>query len=220
MNRGTESENGGNPRVEPFERFPNRYEDWFARNQLVYKSELKAIRALLPEDAQGIEIGVGTGRFAAPLGIDSGIDPSKAMREIARKRGIKAVDGVAEALPYKNNQFGFALMVTTICFLSDIDKSLRETYRIIKPGGKLIVGFVDRNSSLGQTYQKHKGDNPFYKVASFLTVNEVTSYLKKAGFEDFSFIQTIFHDLDHIRDVEPIKESFGEGSFVVVRAVK
>jgi diaminopimelate epimerase len=63
-------------KVEPFEKYTSQYEDWFERNKFLYESELAAIREQLPERGKGIEIGVGSGRFAAPLGIKLGIEPS------------------------------------------------------------------------------------------------------------------------------------------------
>ena len=207
-------------KIEPFEKFAYRYEDWFEKNKFVYKSELLAVREQLPKSGEGIEIGVGSGRFAGPLGIKIGIEPSGKMRKIAQGKGIKVVDGIAEALPFDNSQFEFALMVTTICFLDDIETAFRETYRVLKPGGCLIVGFIDKNSPIGKLYQQHKKNSVFYRVAIFYSVDEVISYLKKANFKDFNFNQTIFHDLTQIRDIEPVKEGYGEGSFVVIKAIR
>ena len=207
-------------KIEPFEKFAYRYEDWFEKNKFVYKSELLAVREQLPESGEGIEIGVGSGRFAGPLGIKIGIEPSGEMRKIAQGKGIKVVDGIAEALPFDNSQFEFALMVTTICFLDDIETAFRETYRVLKPGGCLIVGFIDKNSPIGKLYQQHKKNSVFYRVAIFYSVDEVISYLKKANFKDFNFNQTIFHNLTQIRDIEPVKEGYGEGSFVVIKAIR
>jgi hypothetical protein len=34
------------PKIEPFERYANKYEDWFERNKFAYESELRAIRRL------------------------------------------------------------------------------------------------------------------------------------------------------------------------------
>jgi len=113
-------------KVTPFERYANRYEEWFIRNAFAYQSELQAIKVLMPLCGVGMEIGVGTGRFAAPLGIKIGIEPSEAMRKIASEKGIEVIDGVAEDLPFENERFDFALMVTTICFLDDIETSFRE----------------------------------------------------------------------------------------------
>lgn len=208
------------PKVEPFERYANKYEDWFERNEFAYESELRAIRKLLPESGEGIEIGVGSGRFAAPLGIKVGVEPSNKMKEIAYKRGIEVVNGVAEALPFDDSRFDFALMVTTICFLDNIETALKEAYRILKPGGCLIIGLIEKNSPVGKLYEQQKRDNVFYKVAVFYSVDEILSYLKETGFKDFNFIQTIFHNLEEIKDIEPVKAGYGEGSFVGIKAMK
>jgi len=180
------------PRVEPFEKHASRYEEWFERNRFAYESELQAIRVMLPERGVGAEIGVGTGRFAAPLGIKLGVEPSKAMREIALTRGVEAIDGVAEDLPYKDAQFDFVLMVTTVCFLDDIESAFKEVYRVLRPGGFFVIGFIDRNSPLGMAYQKHKDENVFYREAHFYSVDEVVSYMEKAWFKDFTLLKRSF----------------------------
>jgi hypothetical protein len=58
-------------KIEPFEEHAQQYEDWFERNRFAYESELRAVKTLLPEGGNGMEVGVGSGRFAAPLGIRS-----------------------------------------------------------------------------------------------------------------------------------------------------
>jgi len=208
------------PKTDPFEKYPIRYDNWFERNKLAYKSELKAIEKLLPKNGQGVEIGVGTGRFAAPLGIKIGIDPSKKMLEIAQRRGIRVINAVAENLPFNDNTFDFVLMITTICFLDDIEAAFKEAYRVLRPRGSLIIGFIDKNSKLGRQYQQRKDSNVFYKIANFYSVHDVVFYLKKAGFGNFSFVQTLYHKPSEITEIEPIKEGYGEGSFVVIRAIK
>lgn len=169
---------------------------------------------------KSIEIGVGSGKFAVPLGIKIGIDPSPRMRKIAQQRGIEVIDAIAEELPFKDSQFELALMVTSICFVDNLNLAFREIYRILKPGGYLIIGFIDKDSSLGKLYQQHKKKNVFYKITTFYSVKEVVDNLNKVGFKEFNFKQTIFHSLNEIKNVEPAKEGYGEGSFVVVKAMK
>jgi len=208
------------PKTEPFEKYTDRYEDWFERNRYVYHSEINAIREILPDFKNGVEIGVGSGRFAEPLGIKSGIEPSSKMRKIASSKGIKAVEGAAENLPYKDCSFDLALMVTTLCFLDDEVKAFMEIHRILRYGGYFINGFVDKNSRIGRIYKKNKQKSVFYKIANFFDTEEVLRLLKKTGFKDFKFRQTVFNTLDKINQIEKVKEGYGEGSFVVIRAQK
>jgi len=207
-------------KIEPFEQHAQQYEDWFERNRFAYESELQAVKMLLPESGNGMEIGIGSGRFAAPLGIKTGIEPSAKMREIARKRGIDVVAGIGEALPFDDSMFDFVLMVTTICFLDDIETALKEAYRVLRPDGCLITGFIDKDSPLGRLYQMNKEKSVFYREATFYSVNELIALLEQAGFGDFCFTQTIFHHPAEIKGIEPIKEGYGEGSFIVIRALK
>lgn len=208
------------PETAPFDNYPRRYEDWFEKNKYAYKSELKAIKEQLSDFENGMEVGVGSGRFAEPLGIKLGVEPSEKMREIARVRRIKAIDGVAENLPFDNSQFDFVLMVTTICFVDNIDMSFKEVHRVLEPEGFFIIGFVDKNSHVGKLYQEHKKQSVFYRTANFFTVDEVLFHLKKSGFKKFKFNQTIFKNLSKIKNIEPVREGYGEGAFAVIRAEK
>jgi SAM-dependent methyltransferase len=204
------------PKISPFEKYGGQYEDWFEKNHWVYEAELSAVKSMIPTHAHGVEIGVGTGRFAGPLGIKIGVEPSKRMREIAKKRGIQVVDGIAEKVPFDDGSFDFALMVTTICFVDDVDRALLEAYRILSHGGFLIIGFVDRNSMVGQTYLDRRNESLFYKDATFFSVDELVEGMDKAGFKDLTFKQTIFRSLSETGKDEPVKSGHGEGSFVVI----
>lgn len=111
-------------------------------------------------------------------------------------------------------------MVTTICFVDDINKAFQESNRVLSKGGFFIVGDVDRNSPIGQIYLKHQNENVFYKEANFFSVDEVIKVMEQSGFGDFVFKQTIFHSLSEVMENEPVKPGYGEGSFVVVRGKK
>lgn len=207
-------------KTEPFEKYPNRYDNWFEKYTFVYQSEVNAVKEILPDYKKGIELGVGTGRFAEPLNIKYGIDPSYRMRQAAKRKGIAVFSGAAEKIPFKDETFDMVLMVTTLCFLDDVGKAFGEVYRILQKGGYFINGFVDKNSKLGKFYQEHKDKSPFYRIANFYSVLEVVCYLKTADFNNFYFKQTIFQSINEIKEVESILDGYGIGSFVVVRAQK
>jgi SAM-dependent methyltransferase len=207
-------------KIEVFEKYTDLYEDWFDRHEFAYRSELKAIKRLLPPGKTGIEIGVGSGRFAVPLGIRFGLEPSRKMVEIAQQRGIAVVAGIAEALPFRDCEFDVALMVTVICFVDNLKTSLKEAFRILKPGACLLVGFVDRYSPIGENYFKNRKDSTFYQSATFRSVAEVVSLLRSIGYRQLTFCQTIFRALSEINEIEPVKSGYGEGSFVVIKAIR
>lgn len=206
------------PQKSPFDRHHHRYENWFANHNAAYCSELLAVQALLPRVGFGLEIGVGTGRFAAPLGVCVGLDPSAAMLEYARARGIRVVQGVAEQLPFATNSFDFALSVATICFLDDVRAMLREARRVIKPEGCLVLGFIDRGSSMGQEYLNQQPDNVFYREATFYTAEEVEKMLRESGFTSMEWVQTLSRPVQEIVEVEHFCAGHGKNAFVVVKA--
>lgn len=206
-------------RIEPFERHYLRYDAWFKENRFAYLSEVDALRRFIPKGKEGIEIGIGSGRFALALGIRFGLDPSLRMLFLAKKRGLKVFGGIAENLPLKNEYFDFVLIVTTICFVDSPETSLREAHRILKPEGQIIIGFVDRDSPLGRFYM-NKRRSLFYRYANFYSVPEILSFLKDLKYKNFKTLQTIFHPLSEIKSKEPVREGYGQGSFVVIRGIK
>ena len=208
------------PKISPFEKHFDRYEKWFIENEYAYQSELDAVKLLMPKFGNGLEVGIGTGRFAVPLGIKNGVEPSYQMRKIAIERGLNVVEGVAENLPFEGNSFDLVLMVTTICFVDDAPKALKECFRVLKNNGTILIGFVDRDSTIGKIYLANKEKSLFYKEAIFFTTSEIVELLYEAGFRDFNFSQTIFKKLDEIKEKEPVKYGFGKGSFVVISAKK
>lgn len=194
------------------------YDNWFERHPAIYQSELLALKETIPKNKKGIEIGVGTGRFAKPLNIKAGVEPSENMTRLAKQRGIEVIKATAENLPIENKSFELVLMVTTICFLSDIPKAFSEVHRILKPQGEIILGIIDKSSVLGKKYEKEKNNNIFYKDAHFHSTEEVTELLKQAHFGKFEYWQTLIQGNES--EIEQPIPGFGKGSFVVIKAIK
>ncbi len=208
------------PSVAPFEAHHQRYEAWFEKHEAAYISELLALRPFVPWQGRGIEIGVGSGRFAAPLGVQVGVDPSPAMLVHAALRGIEVVEGVAENLPFADGSFDHALVVTTLCFVDSPEKMLVEVLRVLKPGGRLVMGFIDRESAMGQEYLAHQTENVFYREATFYSADEVARLLLAAGFSIDDWGQTLAHPLRETREIEPVQPGRGQCAFVVVAAAR
>jgi SAM-dependent methyltransferase len=202
---------------DPFVRHAQDYDAWFERYRWAYRSELSALAEVLPE-GRGLEVGVGSGRFAAPLGISIGLDPSLPLLRMARSRGVSVVRGRAESLPFRDGTFDLALLVTVLCFIDDPLIALREARRVVRQGGRLLVGILDRESPLGRTYQARAGSSLFYRRARFLSTHEVLGMLERVGCRCERTLQTIFSDPGSLTAPDEVREGHGKGLFVVVSA--
>ena len=111
-------------------------------------------------------------------------------------------------------------MVTTICFVDDLNKALAESYRILKDDGCIILGFVDRESPVGKLYLTIKEQHVFYKDAVFYSTGALYRYLADSNFEVMETFQTIFGLPEEIRVVQKAEKGYGTGSFVVIKARK
>lgn len=206
------------PSTEPFESHTDRYERWFDANEAAYRSELTALKQLVSAPDIGLEIGVGTGRFAAPLGFGVGLDPATAMLSRALERGVDGIRGVAEQLPFADGRFESALIVTTICFVDDVSRTLAEAERVLEPSGALVLGYIDKDTAVARRYREHQAENLFYREATFRSTDELVAALETVGFSSYEFVQTIFQWPVSIDEPEPVESGYGEGSFVGLRA--
>ena len=217
--------------VTVFDKRAEEYDLWFEENELILHAEVNALRAFIPPNGIGLEVGVGTGRFAASLGVEVGIDPARRTLQIARARGIKVCQAFGERLPFEASYFDYALLVTVDPFVHDVACLFNEIWRVLKPSCSLILGMIDKSSPLGQMYETHKDEDPFYKEARFHTTDEVIAYLEQAGFKVIHASQTITGTPDTTASTEQvqggyaidslqIQDGYGKGAFVALNAEK
>lgn len=194
-----------------------RYESWFKKNKAIFYSEVHLLQKVIP-DGVGFEVGIGTGLFAKELGVRMGNDPSSSMLDIANKRNLITYHCRGDSLPFHDGYFDFILMVTTICFLDDVMSTLAECYRVLRQGGSIIIGFVDKDSQIGKSYLSTKNKSLFYENAQFYSVNKVKSFLEETGFNISDTRQTLFGNLNEITEIQKDCDGYGKGSFVAITA--
>lgn len=200
-----------------FDKNSYAYDQWFTVNKDIFTAELNLIKSLIPNIGKGIEIGVGTGRFASELKIPFGIEPSIKMAEIAKSRNIELIQANAENLPIKDKSFDFVLMITTICFVNDVNESLFEINRILRGNGFFILAFIDKESELGKIYQIKKSDNKFYRDANFYSTNDIIDHLSFADFELVEKRHCLFIEDGKI-NTSKIEDYYGTGGFVAIKS--
>jgi len=211
--------------VDAFYHYAEDYDKWFdtPEGKVLFRMEVEAVKLLMKEiEKPFLEIGVGTGRFAKELGIDSGIDPSSKMLETANKRGIKVEEAKGGKLPFKDESFGSVFILFTLCFVENPEMVLFEAKRVLKIGGRLIVGIINRESLWGQLYLKKKAEgHPIYRYAAFYTVYETVKMTEHVGMAVEAYSSTLCQQPSETPYKEPVHNELIENAgFVCILARK
>jgi ubiquinone/menaquinone biosynthesis C-methylase UbiE len=126
-----------------------------APHPLITRDRLK--RVLRPRLAERIlEIGPGTGYYSLDLaewiGAGGRLDLFDIQREMldhtmerARERGLDNLvptQGDARELPYEEEAFDAVALTTVLGEIPDRDAAVREIARVLRPGGRLVVGVL------------------------------------------------------------------------------
>jgi len=208
----------------PFDDLATEYDAWFDKDgSLIFFIEVQAFKSLLPSlPKPWLEIGVGSGRFAQALGIETGIDPSIKLLEMARRKGVTAFLGRGEQELFDEESFGAVFLIVTLCFLNSPLEVLKETNRILIPGGKIVLGLVLKESPWGQFYQLKKAQgHRFYKYATFYSCDEVVKLIVQAGFVIEKTASTLFQRPGKVHRTERPKEGYFPGAgFTIIVAGK
>jgi ubiquinone/menaquinone biosynthesis C-methylase UbiE len=211
--------------MDVFNMLAREYDAWYdsEKGRPLYESEVLCLRPLVSElRLPLLEIGVGTGRFAARFPGVAGIDPAFGALKIASMRGVPGVLGVGEKLPFKDESFGGILIILTLCFVEKPIEVLRESWRVLRQSSCLILGTIPEDSYLGALYlQKKKAGNPFFEKANFYTVEETQRMLKRAGFRIENIHSTLLQRPGEKSFVEEPRDTYEEtAGFICILARK
>lgn len=139
-----------------------------------------------------LDAGCGDGalvRAAASRGADvTGIDTDPAMLAVARSRAAQAglhatfMEGPVERLPFPNASFDVVVSITVLCFVADAAGAVREMVRVLRPGGRLVLGELGR-WNVWAMRRRVRGwlGSATWKAARFRTASELRALAKGAG---------------------------------------
>jgi arsenite methyltransferase len=182
-------------------------EDLAAQMEIVYsRRDILRRRALVHEalgSSQGervLDAGCGPGFYVAeilervgPEGSVVGVDASEPMLALAAKRceghdNVSFEQGDVTALPVPDEDFDRALSVQVLEYVADIPAALRELFRVLRPGGRVLIWDVDwatvswhsadpaRMERFLRAWDEHLTDPSLPRTLS--------ARLREAGFED------------------------------------
>ncbi len=91
-----------------------------------------------------LEVGPGTGELAERIQTELGadvvaVDISERMVELTRARGVEAVVGDVQALPFEDGSFDCAVAAWMLYHVPDVQLGIAELARVLRPDGRLVA---------------------------------------------------------------------------------
>lgn len=165
------------------------YDYWYETplGRFADEIETKAVFELLEPfpNMKILDVGCGTGNYSiklAKLGcIVSGIDISQEMLQIAKRKSqemnlrIDFIRGNIEKMPFSDNFFDAIISVAVLEFVSNKDKALDEMFRVARQNGKIVIGFLNKESPWGELYlSDYFKKNTVFKYAYLFSREEIS----------------------------------------------
>jgi SAM-dependent methyltransferase len=124
-----------------------------APHPLITRERLREVLAVKPGESV-LEVGPGTGYYTLDVAEWAGEEGSVAILDVqqkmldhtmerARERGLANIHprlGDATGMPYEDASFDAAYLITVLGEVPDQDAAMRELARVLRPGGRLVVG--------------------------------------------------------------------------------
>lgn len=232
----------GSSKPPPCEFGPQTYETWCGSELGVITEGLEdeLLFELIGEakNRQVLDVGCGEGALSLTLwrrgARVTGIDPSAAMIDAARRRAAGADADIpfcrakAEAMPFPDGQFDLVLAKTILCFVDDATDVFAETARVLRPGGRLVIGELGKWSSWAlQRYIRGKLGSPLWRHGHFWTQSELRGLAERAGLRVETFRGAVYYPRCRLaaRLIRPVDPKLGRittlgAAFLAMTAVK
>lgn len=176
---------------------PADYDAWYdtPRGRWIGTREFALLARLL--DARPgetlLDVGCGTGwfsrRFAREAGLMvTGMDIARDMLDVARDKspGVAFARADATRLPFADGAFDHVVAVTSLCFVTDEGRALREMARVARR--RVALGLLNRRSLLHRQRRKSSG----YAGARWHEAAEARALLAAAGMRTIQSASAIF----------------------------
>lgn len=120
-----------------------------------------------------LEVGCGAGEMAERIASELGaqivaLDESERMASLTRERGVEAIAGDVQTLPFAAGRFDCVVAAWVFYHVKDRDRAIAECARVLRPGGRLVAATVS-DENLEDLWDFLGGSNE--RTVSFSSAN-------------------------------------------------
>jgi ubiquinone biosynthesis O-methyltransferase len=173
--------------MEIFDKEANSYDSWYESKMGSYVDKVETDLAFsmfrVEKGMTILDVGCGTGNFSIKLARMGckviGIDISDEMLEIAKKKSeeqnldIEFYNMDVYDLKFKDETFDAAFSMAAFEFIKEPQRGIDEIFRVVKKGGHILVGTINKDSKWGELYlSDYFQVNTVFKYADFKTLGD------------------------------------------------
>lgn len=144
------------------------YDNWYETEKGAFVDEVEtalAFELFQPEPGERVlDAGCGTGNFSLKLARKGcqvvGIDISGSILKLAREKvsqtnlKVEFYQQNLLDLDFAGESFDSAFSMAAFEFIKDYERAFRQIKRVVKPGGRILIGTITRESSWGRLYRR------------------------------------------------------------------
>lgn len=222
---------------------PDIYAEWRASTLGAITESLEQelvlkLAGLLPGKAV-LDVGCGDGTLAAEFhrkgaSFVVGCDPDPRMiakaaaRKSSERDAVSYLLGRAEHLPFRDQSFDVVTAITVLCFVEQRSRAVEEMARVLKPGGRLLIGGLGRWSTWAASRRIRAWlGNDFWRHARFTTAHELRTAAIAVGLHVDRLSGAVYYPPCAVaaRAMKPLDQTLGcvttfGAAFVAMQATK
>lgn len=170
-----------------FDGFANGYDNWYQTKigDFIDKVETELAFSLFSVSPceNVLDAGAGTGNFSiklARVGAEvTGIDVCDDMLRRAEENAAEAKQKITflkkdiYSTGFADNSFDAVFSMAAFEFIKDYREAFEELYRVVKPGGRILIGTIAKSGAWGKLYQEMaKQGDPVFRHADFKDLDD------------------------------------------------
>jgi ubiquinone/menaquinone biosynthesis C-methylase UbiE len=177
--------------VATFDKEADVYDQWYQTQMGAFVDRVETSLALemirVQPGMHVLDAGCGTGNFSIKLkelgARVTGVDISREMLRIATEKSTQKQMSIdffemdLGSLDFRDETFDAVISMAALEFIEEHETVMEEMYRVLKPGGQLLIGTINRDSAWGELYMSDAYQkNTIFRHATLKSLADLTAW--------------------------------------------